>query len=71
VNYKCPACKKEWPTSKQVARHMFGTGDKAHRAWIESQGYSYIDLLLEQVSEPGNKSYEILSGLIEKAQDKL
>lgn len=71
MSYKCPACKKEWPTSKQVARHMFGTGDKAHRAWIESQGYSYIDLLLEQVSEPGNKSYEILSGLIEKAQDKL
>jgi len=71
VNYKCPACKKEWPTSKQVARHIFGTGDKAHRAWVESQGYSYIDLLLEQVSEPGNKSYEILSDLVEKAQDKL
>jgi hypothetical protein len=71
VNFKCPACKKEWPNSKQVARHMFGTGDKSHKAWIESQGYSYIDLLLSQISEPGNKSYEILSDLIEKAQDKL
>jgi len=71
VNFKCPACKKEWPTSKQVARHMFGTGDKSHKAWIESQGYSYIDLLLSQISEPGNKSYEILSDLIDKAQDKL
>ena len=71
MNFKCPACKKEWSKSLQVARHMFGTGDKAHRAWIESQGYSYIDLLLSQISEPGNKSYEILSGLIEKAQDKL
>ncbi len=50
---------------------MFGTGDKSHKAWIESQGYSYIDLLLSQISEPGNKSYEILSDLIEKAQDKL
>jgi len=38
---------------------------------IESQGYSYIDLLLAQTTEPGNKSYEILSDLIEKAQDKL
>jgi hypothetical protein len=71
VNFKCPACKKEWPNSKQVARHMFGTGDKSHKAWVESQGYSYIDLLLSQISEPGNKSYEILSDLIEKAQDKL
>ena len=50
---------------------MFGTGDKAHRAWIESQGHSYIELLLAQTTEPGNKSYEILSDLIEKAQDKL
>ena len=71
MNFKCPACKKEWPNSKQVARHMFGTGDKSHRAWIESKGYSYIDLLLSQISEPGNKSYEILSDLIEKAQHKL
>jgi hypothetical protein len=71
VSFKCPACKKEWPNSKQVARHMFGTGDKAHRAWIESQGHSYIELLLAQTTEPGNKSYELLADLIEKAQDKL
>lgn len=71
MSFKCPACKKEWNSSLQVARHMFGTGDKAHRQWIESQGHSYIDLLLAQISEPGNKSYETLSGLIEKAQDKL
>jgi len=71
VSFKCPACKKEWPNSKQVARHMFGTGDKAHRGWIESQGYSYIELLLAQTTEPGNKSYEVLAELIEKAQDKL
>ena len=50
---------------------MFGTGDKAHRAWIESQGHSYIELLLAQTTEAGHQSYEILSDLIEKAQDKL
>ncbi len=71
MSFKCPACKKEWNSSLQVARHMFGTGDKAHRQWVESQGHSYIDLLLAQISEPGNKSYETLSALIEKAQDKL
>jgi len=71
VSFKCPACKKEWPTSLQVARHIFGTGDKAHRAWVESQGYSYIELLLAQTTEPGNKSYAILSELVEKAQATL
>jgi hypothetical protein len=53
------------------ARHYFGTGDKAHRQWIESQGHSYIDLLLAQISEPGNKSYDIMKELIEKAQPTL
>jgi hypothetical protein len=71
MNFKCPACKKEWPNSLQVARHLFGTGDKAHRAWVESQGYSYIDLLLAQIAEPGNKSYDIMKELIEKAQPNL
>ena len=49
------------------ARHMFGTGDKAHRAWFEAQGLSYIDLLLSQTSEPGNKAYITVAELIEKA----
>ncbi|HOP85606.1 MAG TPA: hypothetical protein PLM71_02355 [Syntrophorhabdaceae bacterium] len=71
MNYKCPVCKKEWPTSLQVARHIFGTGDKPHREWVGSKGYSYIDLLLEQVSAPGNKSYEIMSKLVEEEQDKI
>ena len=71
MSFKCPACKKEYPTSLSCARHMFGTGDKAHRQWVEAQGHSYIDLLLAQISEPGNKSYDILKELIEKAQDSL
>jgi hypothetical protein len=50
---------------------MFGTGDKAHRAWVEAQGLSFIDLLIEQATTPGNKSYIVLAEVIEKAQDKL
>jgi hypothetical protein len=50
---------------------MFGTGDKQHRAWVEAQGLSFIDLLIEQATTPGNKSYVILAEMIEKAQDKL
>jgi hypothetical protein len=47
---------------------MFGTGDKPHRAWFEAQGLSYIDLLLSQATEPGNKAYIQVAELIEKAQ---
>lgn len=68
ANFKCPVCKKEWSVSLQVARHVFGTGDKAHRAWVDSQGVSFVDLLVEQATNPGNKSYNILAELIEKAQ---
>jgi hypothetical protein len=49
---------------------MFGTGDKKHRAWVEAQGLSFIDLLIEQATTPGNRSYVILAEIIEKAQGK-
>ena len=69
--FKCPACKKQWDVSIQVARHIFGTGDKKHRDWIESQGVSYADLLVQQATTPGNASYQTVADLVEKAQDKL
>ncbi len=71
MGYRCPACKKIWPTTMDLARHMLGTGDKAHRDWISSQGYSYIELLLKQTMEPGNKGYKILSELLEKKAEKV
>jgi hypothetical protein len=49
---------------------MFGTGDKPHRDWVEAQGLSFIDLMIEQATTPGNKSYAILAGIIQKAQGK-
>jgi hypothetical protein len=49
---------------------MFGTGDKSHRAWVEAQGLSFIDLLIEQATTPGNRSYVVLAEVIEKAQGK-
>jgi hypothetical protein len=68
---KCPVCKKEWPTSMQVARHILGTGDKPHREWVDGQGLSFFDLLVEQALSPGNKSYQILSEVIEKVQAEI
>jgi len=70
---KCPVCGKQAKTGSAIdcARHMFGTGDKAHRAWVDAQGLSFIDLLIEQATTPGNKSYAVLAEVIEKVQMKL
>jgi hypothetical protein len=50
---------------------MFGTGDKPHRDWVEAQGLSFIDLMIEQATTPGNRSYVALAEKIEKVQDNL
>ena len=70
---KCPVCGKQAKTGSAIdcARHMFGVGDKPHRAWVEAQGLSFIDLLIEQATTPGNRSYVTLAEFIEKAQDGL
>jgi len=52
----------------KVARHIFGTGDKPHKAWVKAQGVSYIDLLIQQATETGNRGFATLAALIEKAQ---
>ena len=68
MSVKCPVCGKLKKDPIDCARHMFGTGDKPHRAWFEAQGLSYIDLLLSQATEPGNKAYTEVGALIQKAQ---
>lgn len=67
----CPVCEKVKKNPVDCARHMFGTGDKPHRAWFEAQGLSFIDMLLDQATQPGNKSYEQVGELVEKAQKDL
>jgi hypothetical protein len=73
--FVCPVCKKQWNESLQVARHMFGTGDKPHKAWVDEQGkdkgFTFIDLMIEQATKPGNESYRTLADVIEKAQSSL
>lgn len=72
MNYKCPVCKKEWPVSMHVARHIFGTNDKPHKEWVDEQyrenGFSFDDLLIQQVTTPGNHSYVAVAELVEKNQ---
>jgi hypothetical protein len=64
----CPVCKKVKKSGVDCARHMFGTGDKPHKTWVDAQGLSFVDLLLDQAVSKGNKSYETLGEVIEKAQ---
>lgn len=74
MKYKCPVCKKIWPMSMNVAKHVFGTNDKPHRDWVDEQGkedgYTFDDLLIQQVTMPGNHSYLKLAELVEKAQSR-
>jgi hypothetical protein len=62
-------CKKQWNSSLKVARHIFGTGDKPHRAWVNNQGVSFTGLLILQAMESGNRGFMILAEIIENAQD--
>ncbi len=68
LKFKCPVCGKQYEVSLQAARHVFGTGDKKHRDWVDSQGVNFKDLLVEQALNPGNASYQTVAELIEKAQ---
>jgi hypothetical protein len=68
---RCPVCNKQYESSLKVARHVFGTGDKVHKAWVNSRGVSFTDLLIRQATASGNQSFLILAGIIEKAQGQL
>jgi hypothetical protein len=64
----CPICGKKAKTGSAIdcARHIFGTGDQPHRKWVDGQGLSFIDLMIEQATTPGNRSYVLLADAITK-----
>jgi hypothetical protein len=68
---RCPVCRKQWDSSLKVARHIFGTGDKVHKAWVNSQGVSFTDLLIRHATASGNQSFLILAEIIDSAQVRL
>lgn len=71
MNYKCPVCQKVWPDTMNMARHVFGVGDQVHKDWVNSKGLNFVELLLIQTMEPGNKGYKILAELLEKEAEKV
>jgi hypothetical protein len=68
----CPVCDKKAKTGSAIdcARHIFGTGDQPHRKWVDAQGLSFIDLMIEQATTPGNRSYQVLAEAITKYWEK-
>jgi hypothetical protein len=71
VGYKCPSCGKIWPDTMNLARHIFGTGDQVHKDWVNSKGLNFIELLLIQTMESGNKGYKTLAELLEREAEKV
>lgn len=71
MNYKCPVCQKVWPDTMNMARHVFGVGDQVHKDWVNSKGLNFVELLLIQTMEPGNKGYKILEELLKKEAEKV
>lgn len=69
MDVKCPVCKKQKNSSMKIARHIFGTGDKPHKVWVNSHGVSFTDLLLQQALENGNQGFTTLAQLVERAQE--
>lgn len=71
MSYKCPVCEKIWPETMDLARHVFGTGDQNHKDWVNSKGLNFIELLLIQTMEPGNKGYKALADLLEREAERI
>ncbi len=71
MGYKCPVCEKLRADTMDLARHVFGTGDQAHKDWVDSKGLNFIELLLIQTMEPGNKGYKTLAKLLKKEAEKV
>jgi hypothetical protein len=75
MSVKCPVCKRELVASIQIARHIFGTNDQPHHKWVDEQGkalgFTFDDLLIEQITKPGNRAYETIAALVDKAQSSL
>lgn len=71
MSYQCPVCEKIWTDSMDLARHVFGVGDQRHKEWVNAQGVNFIELLLVQTMEPGNKGYKTLADILEKKARKV
>jgi hypothetical protein len=62
---------KIWPDTMDIARHIFGISDQPHKDRVNSKGLNFIELLLIQTMEPGNKVYKTLTEILEKEAVKV
>jgi hypothetical protein len=66
MSYHCPLCNKVSNAAFDLARHMFGRGDKVHRGWIGSKGFKYSHLLTLQFESFGGEGFKVLAEVLEK-----
>ena len=71
MSVKCPVCKRQWGSSLQVARHVFGTVDEAHAIWVNAQGVWFRGVVVQQPAPSGNQGFVTLPEIIEEWQDKI
>ena len=49
-----------------LARHFLGQTDKKHKDWLKTKRLSYAQLITMQVTEFGNKGYDVLAEVLKK-----
>jgi hypothetical protein len=54
-----------------IARHIIGIGVQPQKDWVNSKGLNFVELLLIQTMEPGNKVYKTLTEILEKEAVKV
>jgi hypothetical protein len=54
-----------------IARHIIGIGVQPQKDWVNSKGLNFVELLLIQTMEPGNKAYKTLAEILEKEAVKV
>ncbi|MGD8539571.1 MAG: hypothetical protein PVI66_12725, partial [Candidatus Aminicenantes bacterium] len=62
---------KIWPDTMDIARHIIGIGVQPQKDWVNSKGLNFVELLLIQTMEPGNKVYKTLTEILEKEAVKV
>ena len=65
MKYQCPVCIKVSPSALDLVRHMMGRGDKTHREWIETKGFNYSKMLIEQAQAFGGAEYKRFAEVLE------
>ncbi len=66
MSYQCPVCNRVSSSTHDLVRHMLGRGDRDHREWITSKGFSYSKMVVEQAMSFGGEEYKRFADALEE-----